>query len=183
MPEYKRNIREDIAETIGIQESKLTEYSHPGFGDRQFTTEHIGYILQYLDVKKPRKFARYKYHNKLARVVEERTGIAIDGTDTSPQYTGFKKAELETIRDVVEDHEPIGLPSREELADHVMDVLPDVGRDEAEKAADNLLSHLERQSGSNDLRRGFTVEDVEVKRRVRLGVERDKEGHKTYLGA
>ena len=172
--EFKRDIRVDIAEATGIQElASYEQYEPPETGDKKFTTPHLGYILQYLDVKKPRKFARYKYHNKLARVIEDRTGFAIDRADTSNQYSGLKKAELEVIRDVVEDHEPLGLPTREELADRVQEQYPDVGRDEAERAGDQLLSHLERQRGPEDLRHGFTAEDVDVRRRVKLRVERE----------
>lgn len=172
MREYKRDIRADIADIIGLNDAVIHEYEPPEKGDRKFRTGHLQYILQYLDEQPPRGEWRYQYHNKLARVVEESQDADIERADTKVQYTGYKKAELEAIRDAVREHEPMGLPSEQSLIDKIMAVYPETTKAEAERAASQTLSHYGRQRGSEDLRVGFTADDVSVRRRVSLKVER-----------
>jgi len=176
--EFKRDIREDIVETIGIQElPPVHNYDVPEIGDRMFNITHIKFILQYLDTKPPVDIDRWKYHNSLARQVNEmmsvsREGDGISHTSTSPTYTGFTKDELSLIRDAVKSHNPIGLPSAEKIADRIQEDFPKVERERAMERANQQLNHYNRQPGEQ-LRVGFTGEEVVPKRRVSIRVDRD----------
>ena len=177
--EFKRDIREDIVETIGIQElPPIHSYDVPDSGDRKFNIGHIKFILQYLDVKPPVDTDRWKFHNSLARHVNEmmsvsREGDGISHTDTAPVYTGFTKDELVLIRDAVKSYDPIGLPSAERIADRIQEEFPKVERERAMERANQQLNHYGRQPGGDQLRVGFTAEEVVPKRRVSVRVERD----------
>jgi hypothetical protein len=175
--DYKREIREDIAETVGIQELAVYEqYNVPEKGDRKFRTEHLSCILYYLDEETPSRYRRYKYHNKLARIIERETNVSVERTDTSRVYTGFKKAELEALRSLVEEYDPSGLPEKDDVFDCVREACPpSVPDEEIRSKVESMFSHYSRQKGPEKLRRRFDAEDVETNIRLRLTVERDEE--------
>jgi hypothetical protein len=169
----KRDIREAIAEEVGLDEvPEFKQYDKPeqGESDRTFTTWHLRMIGQYLDLNMPDR-PRYKVHNKIAHAVREITGEKVDLADTSRNYSGLKRRELAALYVAVKEHEPRGLPSQDEIAEKILEET-DESEDAAQRIAKHFLERMERYPGGEQLRHGFSIDELEVAQRTRLRVDR-----------
>ena len=156
-PMTKKAIRHEIARITGITDNWRNER-----GNKRLTQDHLKQICFYLDIdpykltrfgrSKPR---RYRMMNAILRKA-----------DMEPQYdcTGgtFTNEELKEIARTAESYEPQDKPSLEDLTEHI----------KANSYADEELAREKANALLNNVRYGFTIDDVDVYQQVSCKVDK-----------